>query len=165
MGYERGVLLSDEIDTADYTILSENEATWLPTNGWSTSPDISSASNDVTLLSHWSVSTSPDSDNLPILITINSMWPRLMGLGVSTSTSRKLTGHAMLKPATNTLLKLAKQELSNKSRWLSGKQWIKPVASSFRPATCNTSNQPCRHQPNRSPMSETEISPKKCSTI
>ena len=47
---------------------------------------------------------------------------RLMGLGEPTSTSRKRTGHAMLKPATNTLLKLAKQELSNKPRRPSGKQ-------------------------------------------
>ena len=31
---ERGEQLADEIDTADYTIGSENEATRLPTNGW-----------------------------------------------------------------------------------------------------------------------------------
>ena len=40
--------------------------------------------------------------------------PRLMSLGEPTSTSRKRNGHVMLKPATKTLLKLAKQELSNK---------------------------------------------------
>ena len=33
---ERGEHLADEIDTADYTILSENVATWIPTNGRST---------------------------------------------------------------------------------------------------------------------------------
>ena len=51
---ERGEQLADEIDAAVYTILNENEATQLPTNGRSTSPDISLASNDVALLSDWS---------------------------------------------------------------------------------------------------------------
>ena len=69
---ERGEQLADEIDAADYTILNENEVTRLPTNGRSTSPDISLASNDVALLSDWSVSTSLASDHLSILITINS---------------------------------------------------------------------------------------------
>ena len=69
---ERGEQLAEEINAADYTILSENEATRLPTNGRSTSPDISLASNDIALLSDWSVSTSLASDHLPILITINS---------------------------------------------------------------------------------------------
>ena len=41
---ERGEQLSVEIDIADYTILGENEATRLPKNGRSTSPDISLAS-------------------------------------------------------------------------------------------------------------------------
>ena len=52
MGYEdeRGEQLADEIDAADNTILNENEATRLPTNGRSTSPDISLASNDIALL-------------------------------------------------------------------------------------------------------------------
>ena len=38
---ERGEQLADKIDPADYTILNENEATRLPTNRRSTSPDIS----------------------------------------------------------------------------------------------------------------------------
>ena len=82
--------------------------------------------------------------------------PRLMGLGEHTSTSGMRTGHIMLKSATITSLKLAKQELSNKPRRPSGKQWVKPVAFSFQRAAFNTSNQPCRHQPNRSLMIETE---------
>ena len=69
---ERGKKLADEIDAADYTILNENEATRLPTNGRSTSPDISLASNDIAPLSDWSVSNSLASDHLPKLITINS---------------------------------------------------------------------------------------------
>ena len=69
---ERGEQLTDEIDAADYTILSEKEATWLPTNGRPTSPDISLASNDIALLSDCSVSASLASDYLPCLITINS---------------------------------------------------------------------------------------------
>ena len=72
MGYKRGEHLADETDAADYTILSENEATWLPINCRSTSPDIRLASNDIALLSDWSVSTSLASDHLPILININS---------------------------------------------------------------------------------------------
>ena len=69
---ERGEQLADEIDAADNSILNENEATRLLTNGRPTSPDISLASNDISLLSGWSVSTSLASDHLPILITINS---------------------------------------------------------------------------------------------
>ena len=69
---ERGEQLAGEIDAADYTFLNENEATRLPTNDRSTSPDISLASNDIALLSDWSVSASLASDHLPILITINS---------------------------------------------------------------------------------------------
>ena len=76
---ERGEQLADEIDAADNTILSENEATQIPTNGRSTSPDISLASNDMTLLSDWSVSNSLASDHLPILITINSELSRIDG--------------------------------------------------------------------------------------
>ena len=113
---ERGEELADEIDAADYTILNENEATRLPTNGRSTSPDISLATNDIALLlvrpAIICPASSPSTQNCP----------RLMGIGKPTSTSRKRTGHAMLKPATNTLLKLAKQELSNKPRRPSGKQ-------------------------------------------
>ena len=70
--YTRENTIADEIDAADYTILNENEATRLLTNGRSTSPDISLVSNLIALLSDWSVSTSLDSDHLPILININS---------------------------------------------------------------------------------------------
>ena len=78
---ERGQQLADEIDAADYTILNENEATRKQTNGRSTSPDISLASNDIALLSDWSVSTSLASDHLSILIAIKSElstidWPQ-----------------------------------------------------------------------------------------
>ena len=128
----------------------------LPTNGRSTSPDISLAFNDIALLSDRPVSTSLVSYNFPILITISSELSTIVRYGEPTSTSRKRTGHVMLRPATNTLLKLAIQELWNKPRKPSGKQWIKPVASSFRPAAFSTSKQPCLHQPNRSPMNETE---------
>ena len=53
---------------ADYTIPNKNEATRLPTNGRSTSLDISF----IALLSDRSVSTSLVRDHLPIIITINS---------------------------------------------------------------------------------------------
>ena len=48
---KRGEQLADEIDAADSIILNGNEATRLPTNGRSNSPDISLASNDNELLS------------------------------------------------------------------------------------------------------------------
>ena len=65
---ERGEQLADEIDAADYTILSENEAMRQPRNGRSTLPDISLASNDIAILSDWSVSTSLASDHLPMVV-------------------------------------------------------------------------------------------------
>ena len=65
---------------AEYTILNEYEATRLPTNGQSTSPDISLASNDIALLSLRSVSTCLASNHLPILITINSELSTIDGL-------------------------------------------------------------------------------------
>ena len=69
---EIGEQLADEFDTADYTIHSENEATQLLTNGRSTSPDISLASDDIALLSDRSVSTSLARDLMSILNTMNS---------------------------------------------------------------------------------------------
>ena len=78
---KRGEQLADKIDAADYTVLRENEATRLPTNGRSTSPDISFATNDIALLSDRSVSTSLASDHLPILITINSELSTIDGPG------------------------------------------------------------------------------------
>ena len=65
---ERGEKLPDEIDASDYTILSEHEATRLPTNSRSTSPDISLASNEIVLLSDWPISTSLANDHLPMLL-------------------------------------------------------------------------------------------------
>ena len=113
---EKGEQLADKIDAADYTILNENEATRLPTNGRSTSPDISLASNEIALLSDWSVSTSLASDHLPILITINFELPTIDGPRRTYINFMNADWHVMMKPATNTLLNLAKQELSNKPR-------------------------------------------------
>ena len=69
---ERVEQLVKIIDADDYTILSEHEATWLLTNGRSTSSDISLASSFITLLSHWSISASLANNHLSILIAINS---------------------------------------------------------------------------------------------
>ena len=118
---ERGEQLADKINAANYTTLNKNEAMRLPTNGRSTSPDTSLASNDIALLSDWSVSTSLASDHLPILIDINSKLSMIDDVK-PTTTSRKRTGQVMQKPATNTLLKLAKQELLNRPGRPSGKQ-------------------------------------------
>ena len=92
----------------------------------------------------------------PSSSTSTPNYARLMGLGEPISTARKRTWHVMLKTATNTLLKLAKQELSNKPRRPSGKQWIRQLASSFQPSAFDTPNQPSRHHSNHSPMNETE---------
>ena len=154
---ERSEQLADEIYAADYTILSENEATRLPTkmagelrptSVWP--PMTSHCYQTGQSLPHWLAISCPSS------IPSTPNCPRFMGLVEPTSTSRKRTGHAMLKPAKNTLLNLAKKELSNKPRRPSEKQWIKPVDSSLLSAAFNTSNQLCRHQPNRSPMNEAE---------
>ena len=95
---EIGEQLADEIDTAVYTILNENEATRLTTNGRSTSPNISLTSNDIALLSDWSVSTSLASDHLSILITIKSELSRIDG------PRRKKRRNAVLRKMTLTLL-------------------------------------------------------------
>ena len=122
MGYEhkRGEQLADEIDAADYTILSENEATRIPTNGRSNSPDNSLATNEIALLSDWSVSTSLASDHLPILITINSELSTIDGPRRTYINFKKAdwARYADEYLATITLLKLAKQELSNKPKEL-----------------------------------------------
>ena len=99
-----------EIDVADYTILSDYEATWQQTNGRSSSSVISWPP----MTSHY-YQTVQSPPHLPAIICPSSSpstpnCPRLTGHGEPTSTSRMRTGHAMLKPATNTLLKLAKQE-------------------------------------------------------
>ena len=118
---ERGEHINDEIHATDNLFFNENVATRLPTNGRSTSPDINLASNDIALLCDWPVFNSLASDNLPILIIINSEQSTVC-LGEPTSSTRKRTGHVMLKPATNTLLNLAKKELSSKPRGPSGMQ-------------------------------------------
>ena len=119
---ESGEQLADKVDADDCVILNENEATWLPTNGRPTAPDNSLASNYIALLSDWSVSTSLASDHLPILITMNSELSTIYASGRTYINFKKRTGHVVLKHATNTLPKLAKQELSNKPRRPSGKQ-------------------------------------------
>ena len=103
---ERDEKLADEINTDDYTILSENEASRLPTNGRSNSPDTSWASNDIALLSDWSISTSLANDHQPIFITIILEQSTIDG-----------------PRQTNINIKEAdRQELSNKPRRPSGQQ-------------------------------------------
>ena len=99
---EGGRQLAEEIDAADNNILSENEATRLPTNGRSPSLDISLTSSDIVLLSDLSVSASLASGHIPILTIINSEHSTIERPREPTSTSRKRTGHVVLKPAPNT---------------------------------------------------------------
>ena len=153
---ERGEQLAEEIDAATTPFLTRMKLRGYrqmagqhrPTSVWP--PIISNYYQTGQSLPHWSAiictSSSPSTPNCP----------RLTGIGDPTSTSIRRTGHEMLKPATNTMQKLAKQELSNQSRRPLGKQRIRPVVSSFRSVSFNTSNQPCWHQPNRSPINETE---------
>ena len=119
---ERGEQLPDEIDAADHTILNGNEATRLPTDGRSTSPDISLASNDIALLSDWSVSTSMARYHLPFLITMDSELSTIDAPRRTYINLKKRTGHVKLKPATNSMLTQAKRELLNKPRTPSGMQ-------------------------------------------
>ena len=135
---ERGEQLADEIDAADY----ENEATRIPTNGRSTSLDISLASNDIALLSDWSVSNSLASDHLSIFITINSELSTFDGPRRTYINFKKTDWARYAKSATNTWQNLAKHEMSYKPSRPSGMQGMTPVATSFRPAAFNTSNQP-----------------------
>ena len=118
----RGEQLADEINAADYTILNENEATRLPTNGRSTSPDIRLASNDIALLSDWSVSTSLVSYYLPILITINSELSTIDGPQRTYINFKKADKARYAEACDKYRLKQAKQELSNKPRRPSGNQ-------------------------------------------
>ena len=118
---ESGEQLADEIHAADYTIHNEKEATRLPTNCRSTLPDISLASNDIALISDWLVSISLASDYLPIIITINSELSTIDGPRRTYIHLKSGLEHVILKPLTNTVLKLAKHEQSNKPR-TSGKQ-------------------------------------------
>ena len=117
---ERGEQLADKIDAADYTILKElrgyrQTASQLrPTSVW---PPMTSHYYQIDQsLPHRPAIICPSSS------PSNPNYPRSMGLGEPTSTSRKQTGHIMQKSATNTLLNPAKQELSNKPRRPSEKQ-------------------------------------------
>ena len=92
---ERGEQLADEIDEADYPFITRM-GSGLPTNGRSTSPDISLASNDIALLSDWSVSTSLAIDNLPVHITINSELSTIDGPRRTYMNFKKATGDIML---------------------------------------------------------------------
>ena len=149
---DRGNQLADEIDAANYTILNENEAMWLPTNGRSTSPDISLASNDATLLSDRSVYTSLASDHLPILITINSELSTIDGPRRTYINFKKVNWARYAEACDKYLAEAGEPKTVDQAE----KTFRKAVFSSFRPAAFNTSNQPCRHQPSRSPMNETE---------
>ena len=69
---KRGEQLADQINTASYTIHNENEATQLPTNDQSTLLGICLASNHITLLSDWSVSTSLASYHVFMLLLLST---------------------------------------------------------------------------------------------
>ena len=119
---ENGAQLADEIDAATTPFLTrmnlrgnrQMAGQFRPTSVWP--PMTLHCYQTGQSLPHWPAiicqSSSPSTLNCP----------RLMGLYEPTSTSRKRTGHVMLKPATNTWLNLAKQEPSNKTRRPSGKQ-------------------------------------------
>ena len=153
---ERGERQTDEIDVADYTIHNEIEATRITTNGRSTSPDISLASNDIALLSHWSVSTSLASDHLSILITINSELSTIDGPR-RTYINFKKADWARYAEACDTYLAEAGETRTVEQAEKTFRKAVNKASGLFIPvAAFNTSNQPCRHQLSRSPMSETE---------
>ena len=151
---ERGEQLTNKINAADYAILNENEATLLPTNGLTSAwpPMTSHYYQTGKSPAHWPAiiypSSSPSTPNCT----------QLIGLGEPTSTSRKQTGHVMLKHSDTNNKYLAEadktrtvKQAENAYRKAVKSQW--PLHSDRRHHQhFNTSNQPCQHQPNRSPM-------------
>ena len=113
---ERSEQPAVEIDIADYAIRSENEATRLPKNGRSTSPDISLASNNFALLSDWSVSASLTSDHLSILININSELSTIDGHRRTYVNFTKADSARYAEACDKYLADAGKQDLSNKPR-------------------------------------------------
>ena len=64
----RGSDLADIIGSSSYGVLNENHPTRVPSNGQSTSPDISLASASLMNNTEWTTVTSLGSDHLPIII-------------------------------------------------------------------------------------------------
>ena len=142
---ERGEQLADEIDAAYYNILSENEATRLPTNGRSTSPDISLTSNDIALLSDWSVSTSLASDHLPILITINSELSTIDGPRIAYINFKKADWPRYAEACDKYLGEAGETRTVEQAEKTFRKAVNKASGLFIRSAAFSTSNQPCRH--------------------
>ena len=158
----RGEQLADEIDAADYTILNENEATRLPINGQSTSPDISLASNDIAPLSDWSVSTLLANDHLPILITINSELSTIDGPRRTYINFKKVDWACHAEACDKYLAEAGEARSVEQAEKTFRKTVNKAMASSFRSTAFNTSNQPCRHQQNLSRWTRPKMWTKSC---
>ena len=153
---ESGEQLADEINAADYTILNEDEATRLPANGRSTSSDISLASNDIALLSDWSVSTSLASDHLPILITFNSDLPTI-DLPRRTDINFKITDWKRYTEASDKNVAVAGETRSVEQAEKTFRKAVNKASGLFIPAGIIQHIQTtCWHQPSRSLMNETE---------
>ena len=152
---ERDEQLADEIDTAECTLPNESEATRLPTNGRSISPDISLASNNTALLSDCPVSASLAGDHLPILITINSELSMIDG-PLQAFINFKKTDWACNAETCNKYLAEAGETRTVEHAEMIFRKAVYKASGLFIPAAIDTFNQPLRHQPNRWPMNETE---------
>ena len=151
-----GEQLADEIDAVNNTILNENEATRLPTNSRSTSLEISLASSDNALLSDRPVSTTLASDHVPILITINSESSSIDGPR-QTYINFKIAERARHAEACNKYLAEAGETSTVEQAEKSFRKACNKASGLFIPAgRIQHFQQTLRHQPNRSPLSETD---------
>ena len=66
----RGRNLAEIIDVSDFTILNEDTPTRQPVSGGESSPDVSLASADIAMITHWEVDIALSSDHLPIIVSI-----------------------------------------------------------------------------------------------
>ena len=157
---ERGKQLADKVDAADYTILNENEATWLLTNGRSTSLDISLASNDITLLSDWSVSTSLANDHFPILITINCELSRIDGPRRTYVNFKKVDWARFAEGCDKYLAEADKARAVEQAEKTFRKAVNKASGLLFPAGSIQHFQPTLQHQTIRSPMNETESTDK-----
>ena len=67
---ERGQAIADEISNSEFGVINENLSTRVPSNGQSTSPDVSIVSASLLTFCTWTTYTDLSSDHLPIVIDI-----------------------------------------------------------------------------------------------
>ena len=94
-------------------------------------------------------------DHLPILITIISELTTIDGPR-RTYINIKKSDWARYAEACDKYLAEAGETRTVEQAEKTFRKAVNKASGLFRPAAFNTSNQPCRHQPSRSPLNETE---------